>query len=77
MSPRAPRSGPEGLVDALEMARARRGARRLVGLVAHSDAGSQPGFNRSSQHLLLYQLVEVQRVPLRESANRASFVGVR
>ncbi len=29
------------VLDALEMARARRGARRLVGLVAHSDAGSQ------------------------------------
>ena len=29
------------VLEALEMARARRGARRLVGLVAHSDAGSQ------------------------------------
>lgn len=29
------------VLDALEMARAARGARRLVGLVAHSDAGSQ------------------------------------
>jgi putative transposase len=29
------------VLDALEMARARRGARRLVGLVKHSDAGSQ------------------------------------
>ena len=29
------------VLDALEMARARRGARRLVGLVTHSDAGSQ------------------------------------
>ena len=29
------------VLDALEMARALRGARRLVGLVAHSDAGSQ------------------------------------
>ncbi len=29
------------VLDALEMARATRGARRLVGLVAHSDAGSQ------------------------------------
>jgi putative transposase len=31
----------EMVLDALEMARASRGARRLVGLVAHSDAGSQ------------------------------------
>jgi putative transposase len=29
------------VLDALEMARAARGGRRLVGLVAHSDAGSQ------------------------------------
>jgi len=29
------------VLDALEMARVARGARRLVGLVAHSDAGSQ------------------------------------
>jgi putative transposase len=29
------------VLDALEMARAARGARRFVGLVAHSDAGSQ------------------------------------
>lgn len=29
------------VLDALEMARAARGARRLAGLVAHSDAGSQ------------------------------------
>ena len=29
------------VLEALEMARARRGARRLIGLVAHSDAGSQ------------------------------------
>jgi len=31
----------EMVLDALEMARLSRGARRLVGLVAHSDAGSQ------------------------------------
>jgi len=30
------------VLDALEMARQSRGGRRLVGLVAHSDAGSQP-----------------------------------
>ena len=29
------------VLDALEMARASRGARRLIGLVAHADAGSQ------------------------------------
>ena len=31
----------ETVLDALEMARRSRGGRRLVGLVAHSDAGSQ------------------------------------
>ena len=31
----------EMVLDALEMARTTRGARRLVGLVAHSDAGAQ------------------------------------
>ena len=36
-----------------------------------------PGFNRSSQHRLLHQIVEAHRVPLRECASRASFVGVR
>ena len=40
----------EMVLDALEMARRSRGNRRLVGLVAHSDAGSQAGFNRLSQH---------------------------
>src|ERR1019366_2963352 len=41
----------EMVLDALEMARACRGNHRLIGLVTHSDAGSQGGFNRSSQHL--------------------------
>jgi len=40
------------VLDALEMARRTRGARRLVGLVAHADAGSQGGLNRWSQHRL-------------------------
>ncbi len=41
----------EMVLDALEMARRARGGRRLVGLVAHSDAGSQGEFEWSSQHL--------------------------
>ena len=40
----------EMVLDALEMARRSRGSRRFVGLVALADAGSQGGFNRSSQH---------------------------
>jgi transposase InsO family protein len=39
------------VVDALEMAIARR--RPGPGLIHHSDAGSQPGLNRSSQQLVL------------------------
>jgi hypothetical protein len=39
------------VLDALEMARVSRGARRLVGLVTHSNAGSQGEIKRSSQHL--------------------------
>jgi putative transposase len=39
------------VLGALEMARRSRGSKRLVGLVTHSDAGSQGGFNWSSQHL--------------------------
>jgi hypothetical protein len=39
------------VLDALEMARRSRGARRFVGLIAHADAGSQGGINWSSQHL--------------------------
>ena len=39
------------VLDALEMARRSRGNRHLIGLVTRSDAGSQSGFHRSSQHL--------------------------
>ena len=46
------------VLDALEMARRSRGGRRLVGLVAHSDAGSQGGFNRSSQHLEMTEVFD-------------------
>ena len=47
------------VLDALEMARASRGT-RLAGLVAHSDAGSQAGFNRSSQHRLVGKSVDAR-----------------
>jgi putative transposase len=42
--------GTDLVLDALEMAIWRR-AGVLDGLVCHSDAGSQGGFNWSSQHL--------------------------
>jgi len=44
----------ELVLDALEQAiwtRGREGVPDLSGLVCHSDAGSQGGFKRSSQHL--------------------------
>jgi putative transposase len=41
----------EMVLEALEMARRSRAAGRLVGRIAHSDPGSQGGFNWSSQHL--------------------------
>jgi putative transposase len=47
------------VLDALEMARWSRGT-HLEGLVAHSDAGSQPGFKGWSQHCLVDQSVEVR-----------------
>lgn len=46
----------EMVLDALEMARRSRGARRLVGLITHSDAGSQGELNRSSQHLTMMEV---------------------
>ena len=48
----------EMVLDALEMARASRGRHRLVGLVTHSDAGSQGGFNRSSQHPVITEVFD-------------------
>ena len=42
----------EMVLDAVEMARRGRGA-RIEGLTVHSDAGSQGGFNRSLQHLVM------------------------
>jgi len=49
-------------------------AMMLMGHVRRS--GVLPGFNRSKQHRLLHQIVEAHRGPLRECANRASFVVV-
>ena len=48
------------VLDALEMARWNRGT-RLEGLVAHTDAGSQSGLNRSKQHLLVGVSVGARR----------------
>ena len=64
----------EMVLDALEMARRSRGNRRLVGLVAHSDAGSQAGLNRSSQHRFVVASVDVRRGLLLGSSIRGSCV---
>ena len=62
------------VIDALNMAAWCRGNTDLDGLVCRTDAGSQLGLNRSSQHRLLHSIVEEPRGLLRECASRASFV---
>ena len=62
----------EMVLDALEMARRSRGNRRLAGLVAHSDAGSQAGLNRSSQHRSVGGSVGARRVLRLGFASRGS-----
>jgi putative transposase len=60
----------EMVLDALEMARVGRGARRLVGLIAHSDAGSLGGIKRWSQHQRVGGIVRVRRRLRRGSSSR-------
>jgi putative transposase len=65
-------------LDALEMALWTRETAghttqgRLDGLIHHSDAGSQPGLNRSSQHRLAELSVGVRRGLRRGSSSRVS-----
>ena len=59
------------VLDALEMARWSRGT-TVEGLVAHSDAGSQSGFNRWSQHRLVEESVGACRGLQLVSASRGS-----
>lgn len=61
----------EMVLDALEMARWSRGT-CIEGLVAHSDAGSQLGLNRSSQHRPVLPSVGTGRVLRRGFASRGS-----
>jgi transposase InsO family protein len=46
------------VLDALRMALAQRGPGADVELVHHSDAGSQPGLNRSSQQCLEHERID-------------------
>ncbi|MBF4195255.1 transposase, partial [Mycolicibacterium phlei] len=57
------------VLDALEMARWPRGT-TLQDSICHSDAGSQGGFNRRSQHRLDEVSVGVRRRLPRECASR-------
>lgn len=63
----------ELVVDALEMARWRR--RPAPGTVVNSDRGSQPGFNRSSQHRSVAARVGDRSVPQRVFSIRGSCGG--
>ncbi len=60
------------VLDALRMGLA--GRRPRPGLLHHSDRGSQPGFNWSSQHFLLNVTAGTDRVPRPVCATRGSFV---
>jgi putative transposase len=60
----------ELVVDALQMAVWRR--RPDAGTIAHSDHGSQPRFNRSTQHRLVAASVGVRRGLRRVSSSRGS-----
>jgi putative transposase len=58
------------VVDAISMAITRR--KPKPGLVHHSDRGSQPELNRSSQHLVVDLIVNALRAPPRVFSSRAS-----
>lgn len=63
-------------LDALNMAlwHCGRADRDVTGLVHHSDAGSQTGLNRSSQHRLVVPTVDTRSALRRASSTRASCV---
>lgn len=58
--------------DALRMAWFRR--RPEAGLILHSDRGSQGGFNRSSQHWIVEQILGA-RPGLPQASSRQAFCG--
>jgi putative transposase len=66
-----PRMTSDIVIDALTMAWFRR--KPAPGLMHHSDRGSQPGFNRSSQHGLGVRSVALRRAPRRAYASQASY----
>jgi hypothetical protein len=63
------------VLDTLEMAlwiRDHHGLAVTEGLVVHSDAGSQGGFNRSTQRIAFDRIVDARRALLTACANRVS-----
>ena len=60
------------VLDALEQALYARKPERDGALIHHSDRGSQPGLNWSSQHCFVRPSVSVHRVLRPESSSRAS-----
>ncbi len=63
----------ELVLDALEMANGLR--RPGEGLIAHSDRGSQPRLNRSSQRCVVDMIVGARRAPRQGSSRRVSCGG--
>ena len=61
------------VLDALRMALAQRGAGADLRLVHHSDAGSQPRLNRSSQQLVVDLTVNIDRALPQAFASRVFF----
>ena len=60
------------VLDALRMALAQRGAGANIELVHHSDAGSQTGLNRWSQHWFVDLIVNIRSALLPVSSSRGS-----
>jgi putative transposase len=63
------------VLDALKMALGLRGAGADVELVHHSDRGSQPRLNRSSQRRVVDMIVGARRAPRRAFSSRVSCGG--
>ena len=63
------------VLDALEQALYERQLERAEYLVHHSDRGTQGGFNRSSQHLIVEQILDT-RLVLRPASSNQAFSGV-
>lgn len=63
----------ELVLEALDMAIWRRGQMQAAGAIHHSDQGSQPGLNRSSQHRVVDLTVNTRSVPLRASSSQGFF----